>query len=60
MSSSAFMRTTWRTLRKFGKTCIGQSDEPGDFNLNTAVHVTLLAHERAQGIEFAGITAIQR
>jgi hypothetical protein len=24
------------------------------------VHVTLLAHERAQGIEFAGVTAIQR
>jgi hypothetical protein len=24
------------------------------------MHVTLLAHERAQGIEFAGVTAIQR
>jgi hypothetical protein len=42
------------------KTRIGQSDEPGDFDLNAAVHVALLAHERAQGIEFAGVTAIQR
>ncbi len=45
---------------EFGKAGIGQGDEPSDFDLNTAVHITLLTHERPQGIEFAGITAIQR
>ena len=51
---------TRRQGLEFGKAGIGQSDEPGNFDLNAAVHIALLAHERAQGIEFAGITAIQR
>jgi len=28
--------------------------------LHTAMHVALLAHERSQGIEFVGVTTVQR
>jgi len=42
------------------KTCVAQGDEPGHFDLNTAVHIALLAHQRTQAGELAGVAAIQR
>jgi hypothetical protein len=34
---------------EFGKAGVRQRDEPGDLDLHAAVHVAVLAHERAQG-----------
>ena len=42
------------------KTCIRHGHEPCHLNLHTAVHIALLAHERPQGIEFVGVTTVQR
>ena len=45
---------------EFGKTGIRQRHEPGHFDLHTAVHVAVLAHDGAQGGEFGGVAAVQR
>ena len=57
------MQVSTRTFgqwRKFGKTGIRQRDEPGNFNLDTTVHIALFAHDGAQGGKLGGVTAVQR
>jgi len=50
-------RTQRRELCKAG---VRQGHEPGDFDLDSAVHIALLGHQRAQGIEAGCVAAIQR
>ena len=45
---------------EFGKTGVRQGDKPGHFDLHPPLHITLLRHERAQGVKTGGVTAVQR
>ena len=51
---------TQRQRFELCKAGIRHGHEPCNLNLYTAMHVALLAHERSQGIEFVGVTTVQR
>jgi hypothetical protein len=49
-----------RERLEFGEAGVGQGDEPADLDLHPAVHVALLAHQRAQRRQPRGVAAVQR
>src|SRR5674476_1470650 len=51
---------SWGKRFELGKAAIAQGDEPDYFNLNTALHVALLAHQWTKFGELGGIAAIKR
>ena len=45
---------------ELGQPGIREGDESGYFHLHAALHVTQLAHDGAQGLEFGGVAPVQR